>query len=66
VSSENPRFVVTSLTVEQWVAQDIYEKFYCAMGEMETRIKDADVPVRRLALYRWTVGNRLLLGPLSN
>src|SRR6201997_3090817 len=31
---ENPRFVVTSLTAEQWVAQGLYEKFYCARGEM--------------------------------
>lgn len=37
---ENPRFVVTSLTAEQWVAQELYEKFYCARGEMENRIKE--------------------------
>jgi hypothetical protein len=37
---ENPRFVVTSLTPQQWAAQDLYEKFYCARGEMENRIKE--------------------------
>jgi hypothetical protein len=37
---ENPRFVVASLTAEQWAAQDLYEKFYCARGEMENRIKE--------------------------
>src|ERR1700678_4260705 len=37
---ENPRFVVTSLTQEQWPDQDLYEKFYCARGEMENRIKE--------------------------
>src|SRR5580692_2653354 len=37
---ENPRFVVTSLTAEQWAAQDLYEKLYCARGEMENRIKE--------------------------
>jgi len=37
---ENPRFIVTSLTPEQWPAQDLYEKFYCARGEMENRIKE--------------------------
>jgi hypothetical protein len=37
---ENPRFVVTSLTPEQWPAQQLYEKFYCARGEMENRIKE--------------------------
>jgi hypothetical protein len=37
---ENPRFVVTSLSAQQWSAQDLYEKFYCARGEMENRIKE--------------------------
>ena len=37
---QNPRFVATSLTAEQWAAQDLYEKFYCARGEMENRIKE--------------------------
>ena len=37
---ENPRFVVTSLTADKWAAQDLYEKFYCARGEMENRIKE--------------------------
>ena len=37
---ENPRFVVTSLTSDKWAAQDLYEKFYCARGEMENRIKE--------------------------
>jgi hypothetical protein len=37
---ENPRFIVTSLSTEQWPAQDLYEKFYCARGEMENRIKE--------------------------
>jgi Transposase DDE domain group 1 len=37
---ENPRFVVTSLSQEQWPDQQLYEKFYCARGEMENRIKE--------------------------
>ena len=37
---ENPRFIVTSLTAGKWAAQDLYEKFYCARGEMENRIKE--------------------------
>jgi len=37
---ENPRFIVTSLTAAEWAAQDLYEKFYCARGEMENRIKE--------------------------
>src|SRR5580658_6316168 len=37
---ENPRFVVTSLTSEQWAAQALYEKLYCARCYMENRIKE--------------------------
>jgi hypothetical protein len=37
---ENPRFVVTSLPAEQWPAPDLYQKTYCARGEMENRIKE--------------------------
>jgi hypothetical protein len=37
---ENPRFVVTSLSPEQWPDQHLYEEFYCARGEMENRIKE--------------------------
>ena len=37
---ENPRFVVTSLREQPWTAQDLYEKLYCARGEMENRIKE--------------------------
>jgi len=37
---ENPRFVVTSLTAAEWAEQDLYEKLYCARGEMENRIKE--------------------------
>jgi Transposase DDE domain group 1 len=36
----NPRFVVTSLSVEQRAAQALYEEDYCARGEMENRIKE--------------------------
>ncbi len=34
----NPRFIVTSL--EESSAADLYEKFYCARGDMENRIKE--------------------------
>jgi Transposase DDE domain group 1 len=37
---ENPRFVVTSLSEEQWAAQELYEALYCARGDMENRIKE--------------------------
>jgi hypothetical protein len=37
---ENPRFVVTSLTSEEWAAAALYEKLYCGRGDMENRIKE--------------------------
>src|SRR3954463_7603086 len=37
---ENPRFVVTSLSAEQWAAQALYQDLYCARGDMENRIKE--------------------------
>ena len=37
---ENPRFVVTSLTSEEWAAQALYEELYCERGNMENRIKE--------------------------
>jgi Transposase DDE domain group 1 len=37
----NPRFVVTSLKSDAWSARPLYEQFYCARGEMENRIKEA-------------------------
>jgi hypothetical protein len=36
----NPRFVVTSLAADEIAAQPLYEKEYCARGEMENRIKE--------------------------
>lgn len=36
----NPRFLVTSLSSQEWRAQSLYEKLYCARGEMENRIKE--------------------------
>ena len=36
----NPRFVVTSLSAEDWPAQKLYEDLYGARGEMENRIKE--------------------------
>jgi hypothetical protein len=36
----NPRFVVTSLSREEWPARELYEKHYCARGDMENRIKE--------------------------
>lgn len=43
---ENPRFVVTSLSIEAWDARALYEDLYCARGDMENRIKE-----QQLALF---------------
>jgi len=37
---ENPRFVVTNLTSEEFAAQALYEREYCGRGDMENRIKE--------------------------
>ena len=37
---ENPRFVVTNLSPQEYEARVLYEKLYCARGEMENRIKE--------------------------
>jgi hypothetical protein len=41
----NPRFIVTSLTAAQSYGngRDLYEKTYCARGEMENRIKECQM-----------------------
>ena len=58
---QNPRFIVTSLGADAWTAQDLYEKFYCARGEMENRIKEQ----MHLFAYRLSIdemkGNQLRL-----
>lgn len=36
----NPRFVVTSLSVEERAARPLYEEDYCGRGEVENRIKE--------------------------
>jgi len=37
---ENPRYIVTSLNAEAWQPRELYEKLYCARGDMENRIKE--------------------------
>lgn len=39
----NPRFIVTSLSMQHWPARALYEEFYCARGECENRIKEAQL-----------------------
>ena len=39
----NPRFVVSSLSKHEWPMRELYEQLYCARGEMENRIKEAQL-----------------------
>ena len=39
----NPRFVVTSLGRHEVKARRLYERLYCARGEMENRIKECQL-----------------------
>src|SRR5271166_6058956 len=39
----NPRFVVTSLSRAEHEARHLYEKVYCARGEMENRIQECQL-----------------------
>jgi Transposase DDE domain group 1 len=39
----NPRFVVTSLKRSEAAARHLYEKIYCARGDMENRIKECQL-----------------------
>ena len=43
---ENPRFVVTTLSLKTLDARALYEDLYCARGDMENRIKE-----QQLALF---------------
>ncbi len=39
----NPRFIVTSLSRAEVAARHLYEKIYCARGDMENRIKECQI-----------------------
>jgi hypothetical protein len=39
----NPRFVVTSLASTEIAARALYERVYCARGDMENRIKECQL-----------------------
>jgi hypothetical protein len=68
---DNPRFIVTNLPKDGWgnaaqatrfQAAALYEKFYCARGEMENRIKEQqmDLFADRTSTH-WLASNQLRL-----
>jgi hypothetical protein len=61
----NPRYVVTNLKGD---AQALYDRLYCARGEMENRIKEQqlDLFADRTSCHRWWPNQfRLLLSSLA-
>ena len=64
----NPRFIVTSLSTEDFAARELYEQFYCARGEAENRIKECqlDLFADRLSAHLFQVNQlRLWLASLA-
>jgi hypothetical protein len=51
----NPRFVVTSLAIDEINAKALYEEIYCARGDMENRIKE-----QQLDLFATRTSGRLM------
>ena len=61
----NPRYIVTNL---EGRGQDLYEKLYCARGDMENRIKEQqlDLFADRTSCHKWWPNQfRLLLSSLA-
>jgi len=61
----NPRYIVTNL---EGGGQDLYEKLYCARGDMENRIKEQqlDLFADRTSCHGWWANQfRLLLSSLA-
>ena len=68
---DNPRFIVTNLPKDGWTTRSqaarfeagaLYEKFYCARGDMENRIKEQqmDLFADRTSTH-WMASNQLRL-----
>ena len=61
----NPRYIVTNLSGD---GRDLYEKLYCARGDMENRIKEQqlDLFADRTSCHKWWPNQfRLLLSSLA-
>ncbi len=70
----NPRFIVTNLSIEQRPGQELYETVYCARGDMENRIKEqqlalfadrtstATLRANQLRLYFSSIAYTLMVG----
>ena len=54
---ENPRYIVTSVPVQECDGRRLYEEIYCARGDMENRIKE-----QQLGLFADRTSTRKLAG----
>ena len=54
---KNPRFIVTSVPVQECEGRRLYEEVYCARGDMENRIKE-----QQLGLFADRTSTRKLAG----
>ena len=52
---ENPRFIVTSVPLEECDGRTLYEQVYCARGDMENRIKE-----QQLGLFADRTSSKLI------
>jgi hypothetical protein len=62
---ENPRYIVTNLLGKP---EDLYDKVYCARGDMENRIKEQQLELfaDRTSCHKWWANQfRMLLSALS-
>lgn len=64
-NGQNPRFIVTNLEGDK---QALYDKVYCARGDMENRIKEQQLGlfIDRTSVHHWWANQfRLLLSSLA-
>jgi hypothetical protein len=62
---ENPRYIVTNLL---GAPEDLYDKIYCARGDMENRIKEQQLELfaDRTSCHKWWANQfRMILSALS-
>ena len=64
----NPRFIVTSISPEEIEARELYERNYCARGDMENRIKEKQLDLfadRTSTRFLWSNQIRLWLSSVA-
>lgn len=57
---ENPRFIVTNISSDDWDDQSLYEQLYCGRGDMENRIKDQQLDLFAARTSTWWMSSNQL------